>query len=306
MAKVAFVFPGQGAQRTGMGKAAYDQTAAGRAAFEAADQALGEAISALCFEGPEERLQLTENSQPAILTTSIALLRGLDARCDVAAGHSLGEYSAHVAAGTLGFEDAVALVRQRGRCMQDAVPVGTGAMAAILGGEPAAIEAICAETDGVVEAVNYNGPGQLVIAGEAGAVARAGERIAASGAKVRSLPVSAPFHSSLMLPAEERFKPRLDAAAFRDPALPVYVNVDAQPVVSAAAARDALIRQVSRAVRWEQSVVRMLQDGVGTFVEIGPGKALTGMIRRIDKDAKRINVESPADFAAARSAIAAA
>jgi len=306
MAKVAFVFPGQGAHQVGMGRAAHDETAEGRAVFEAADAALGEALSTLCFEGPEEQLQLTANSQPAILTTSIALLRGLGASCDVAAGHSLGEYSAHVAAGTLAFEDAVKLVRARGRFMQEAVPVGQGSMAAVLGGDVTDIERACAETEGVVEPVNYNCPGQLVIAGASDAVTRASARIAALGAKVRPLAVSAPFHSSLMKPAEEAFEPHLEQAAFADPSVPVYVNVDATAVTTAAAARAALIRQVSRPVRWEQTIVRMLEDGVGLFVEVGPGKVLTGMIRRIDKDVARANVQTPADFEAARAAIAAA
>jgi [acyl-carrier-protein] S-malonyltransferase len=305
MAQIAFVFPGQGAQKVGMGKSAYDESAASRKVYEAADAALAEPLSKLCFEGPEAELQLTANSQPAILSTSIALLAGLDARCDAAAGHSLGEYSAHVAARTLSFEDAVRLVRQRGLFMQEAVPVGRGAMAAVLGGELAAVEQACAETDGVVEPVNYNCPGQLVIAGARDAVERAAERIKAEGAKVRALPVSAPFHCSLMQPAEDRFRAPLERADFRDPDFPVYVNVDAVAVTAREAAREALARQISRPVRWEQSVRRMLEDGVRLFVEIGPGKVLSGMIRRIDKSAVCVAVESPADFAAARAAIAA-
>lgn len=287
-----------------MGREAFDETEQGKAAFEAADAALGESLSGLCFEGPDDRLMLTANAQPAILTTSIALLRGLGEQPDVTAGHSLGEYSAHVAAGTLAFEDAVRLVRKRGEYMQQAVPVGVGAMAAVLGGEVTAIEEACAQTDGVVQPVNYNCPGQLVIAGEKAAVEAAGAAIGALGAKVRPLPVSAPFHSQLMLPAEERFAEDLEAAAFSDPTVPVYVNVDTQPVSSGDVARDCLIRQVSRPVRWEQSITRMIAEGVGLFVEIGPGKALSGMIRRIDKGAARINVEAPKDFEAARAAIA--
>jgi [acyl-carrier-protein] S-malonyltransferase len=299
----ALLFPGQGSQQVGMGKAVHDETDEGRATFAAADAALGEALSQLCFTGPEDQLQLTANSQPAILTTSVALLRALDARCDVAAGHSLGEYGAHIAAQTLAFEDAVRLVRRRGQLMQEAVPVGIGAMAAVLGGEVAAIERACAQTDGVVEPVNYNCPGQLVIAGEKGAVERASARIQTEGGKVKMLPVSAPFHSSLMKPAEERFAPYLNEAKFNDPKVPVYVNVDAAPVTTGAAARDALIKQVSRSVKWEQTILRMLEDGVGLFVEIGHGKALTGMIKRIAKDSLRVNVESPKDIAAAREAI---
>jgi [acyl-carrier-protein] S-malonyltransferase len=303
MAKVAFVFPGQGAHKVGMGKAAHDETAEGRAVFAAADAALPEPISKLCFEGPEESLQLTRNAQPAILTTSIALLRGLGERCDATAGHSLGEYSAHVAASTLVFEDAVRLVRERGVCMQEAVPVGQGAMAAVLGGELAAIERACKEAEGVVEPVNYNCPGQLVIAGAKQAVERASERIRGEGAKVRALPVSAPFHCQLMKPAEDQFRPQLERVTMRDPALPVYCNVDAARVETAAAARDALVRQISRPVRWEQAIRRMLEDDVRLFVEIGPGKALAGMIRRIDRAAVCIGVEAPSDFEAARTAI---
>jgi [acyl-carrier-protein] S-malonyltransferase len=303
MAKVAFVFPGQGSQKVGMGKALWDESEPGRATFQAADAALGEALSQLIFTGPEDRLQLTANSQPAILTTSVGLLRALGERCDAAAGHSLGEYSAHVAAGTLAFDEAVRLVRQRGLYMQEAVPVGQGAMAAVLGGEPAAIEQACADAEGVVEPVNYNCPGQLVIAGDKAAVERASERIKAQGAKVRPLPVSAPFHCRLMKPAEDRFRAHLERAAFSDPEVPVYVNVDATAVTTAAAARDALARQISRPVRWEQSIRKMLADGVGLFVEIGPGKVLAGMIKRIDKTAACTNVESPADLQAAREAI---
>lgn len=305
MGKVAFVFPGQGSQKVGMGKAVHDAFDASRAVFAEANDALGFSISTLCFEGPEAELTLTANTQPALVTTSIALLRGLDATCDVAAGHSLGEYAAHVAAGTLDFADAVRLVRKRGGYMQDAVPVGVGAMAAILKAERALVEEVCAATPGVVEAVNFNAPGQIVIAGEAEAVAAASATLETHKARAMKLPVSAPFHSSLMKPAEERLAVDLAAATFRDPSFPVYVNVDAAPVATGDAARDALVRQVSRAVRWDESVTRMVADGVTLFVEIGQGSALTGMIKRIAPDVARANVQGPEDLEAARAAIAA-
>jgi [acyl-carrier-protein] S-malonyltransferase len=303
MGKIAFIFPGQGSQHVGMGRAAAELEA-GRDVFARADRALGEALSKLCFEGPESDLQLTANTQPAILTTSIALWRLLDQPCDMTAGHSLGEYSANVAAGTLEFDAAVVLVRKRGRYMQSAVPVGVGAMAAVLGGDTATIERICSETAGVVSPVNYNCPGQIVIAGDKNAVAVASAAIAEAGSKVKELPVSAPFHCALMQPAELQLTPDLRGSAFRDPQFPLYVNVDGVPVDKAAAACDALIRQVSRPVRWQQSVERMIADGASLFVEIGPGKVLTNLIKRIAKDVERVNVEKPEDIEAARAAIA--
>jgi [acyl-carrier-protein] S-malonyltransferase len=304
MGKVAFVFPGQGSQVVGMGQKAHAHSEEARSTYAAADAALGEAISELCFGGPEEALRLTANTQPALLTTSIALYRALGEQPDAVAGHSLGEYSANVAAGTLSFERAVQLVRIRGTYMQEAVPVGVGAMAAVLGGELAAIEAALGEVDGVLEAVNYNSPGQIVIAGQATALELVKPRLQALGCKVMPLPVSAPFHSSLMQPAEARLAPHLHDTPFEAPRVPVYVNVDAVAVSSAAAAREALIRQVSRPVRFLESVQRLRADGVTLCVEIGPGKVLAGLIKRIDRSLPCINVQSPDDFEAVRAAIA--
>jgi len=310
MTKIAWVFPGQGSQSVGMGRDVFDASPAGRAVFEEADAALGESLSGLCFDGPAEALALTANTQPAILTTSVALLRALEEEgplpVDVMAGHSLGEYSAHVAAGTLAFTDAVRVVRERGRFMQEAVPVGAGAMAAVLKAERELVERVCAGIDAVVEPVNFNSPGQIVIAGSVEGVQRASEALTAGKARVMALPVSAPFHSSLMRPAEARLAPLLDAIVFADPRVPVYVNVDAAPVTTYAAARSALVRQVSRAVRWDEAVMAMITTGVSVFVEIGPGKVLSGLLKRIDKSATAISVQSMADVAAAREALRAA
>ena len=261
-------------------------------------------LTKLCFEGPADTLKLTANTQPAVVTTSIALFRALGETPDVAAGHSLGEYSAHVAAGTFSFADAVRTVRMRGGFMQDAVPVGEGAMAAILKASRETVDAVCEAVDGIVEPVNYNSPQQIVIAGSAKAVEEAGAVLKEKGARAMPLPVSAPFHSSLMKPAEERLAPELTKVPMKAPAFPVYCNVHATPITEADTARQALIDQVSRPVRWLESIEAMVAAGVTLFVEIGPGKVLTGLIRRIDKSAQRINVQGPGDLEAARAAIA--
>ena len=307
--KVAFVFPGQGSQKVGMGREAFDAGGVGRDVFDEADAALssgtsGEKLSTLCFEGPDETLRLTKNTQPAILTTSIALFRGLGETPDVALGHSLGEYSAHVAVSTLAFADAVRLVRARGEYMQEAVPVGQGAIAAILKLDRDVLEKICRETEGVVEPVNYNSPGQIVIAGEAAAVAAASEKCNAAGGRAMPLPVSAPFHCRLMKPAEEKLAVRMNEVTFSAPSKPVIVNVDAIAITTGEAAKDALIRQVSRSVRWDESVLRAVDDGVTLFVEIGVGNALCGMIKRTTEKAATVSVQKPADYDAARAAIA--
>lgn len=307
---VAFVFPGQGSQEAGMGRALADAYPESRAAFAEADDALGFAISRLCFEGPDEDLRLTANTQPAILATSVAALRALVARGvrppSFVAGHSLGEYSALVAAGTLTLADAVRTVRRRGQYMQEAVPAGVGAMAAILGLDLPAIEEACREAaEGqVVGAANVNSPGQVVIAGHAGAVARASERCRAKGAKrAVPLPVSAPFHCALMAPAQERLAADLATLSFADPAIPLVNNVDAEVVTGGPACRDGLVRQVAGAVRWQESVERLVREGVATFVEVGPGTVLSGLVRKIAKGARVLNVESPETLEAALAAL---
>ena len=287
-----------------MGKALADQFEVCARTFAEADAALNESLSELIFAGPADRLTLTENTQPAILTMSIAVCRLLEdkgIRPAFVAGHSLGEYSAHVAAGTFSFSDAVRLVRNRGRYMQQATPVGSGAMAAILGLDEAGVNQACAEAaqGDVVSAANLNGAGQIVIAGTAAAVARASERAKALGAKrALPLPVSAPFHCALMKPAEDRLAPELRAVAAHDPRVPVIANVDAEPKRTAHDSIEALIRQVSSPVRWEDVVRRLASEGVTRYVEVGPGKALSGMIKRIVSGATIHNVEGPDDLAA--------
>jgi len=293
---LALLFPGQGSQSVGMGKSLSEASEPARTVFEEADRVLGFSLSKLCFEGPEEQLRLTANTQPAILTHSIAALADLRARFPeklegavFAAGHSLGEYSAGVAAGAFSFADAVALVRARGTFMQEAVPAGVGARAAIVGLEPGAVDAACREAaqGETVAPANYNSPEQTVIAGHAAAVARASEGCLARGAKrAIALPVSAPFHCALMSPARDRMKPLLEATVFTDAAMPVVTNVDAAPETSGEKLRDALVRQIDSPVRWVETVQRLAREGVDRALEIGPGNVLAGLVRRIDKSIK--------------------
>jgi [acyl-carrier-protein] S-malonyltransferase len=305
---IAFVFPGQGSQKVGMARALAEHFPAARQVFAEADDILGESLSRLVWDGPEEALMLTENTQPAILTASIAAYRALESEglaSDVAfvAGHSLGEYSANVAAGTFSFADAVRAVRRRGRYMQEAVPVGTGGMAAILGLDADMVATACADAaqGEVVAPANMNGAGQVVIAGKKTAVDRAGARAKELGAKrVVPLPVSAPFHCALMKPAEDRLAPELRALSVRNPRIPVVANVDATPKRDGAAAIEALVRQVSSAVRWEESVRRLASDGVTTYVEVGPGNVLSGLIRKIHRDSAVAAFGVPEDLDAIR------
>jgi [acyl-carrier-protein] S-malonyltransferase len=300
--KLAFVFPGQGSQKVGMGRVWADACREARATFEEADEALGFPLSRLCWEGPEEELNLTANTQPALVAASVAVLRALAALAPqlqpvVVAGHSLGEYSALVAAGALDFADALRLVRRRGELMQEAVPVGQGAMAAILGLDPEAIAAIASDaSQGEVCAVaNLNGPAQTVIAGDKGAVDRAVALARERGArKATLLAVSAPFHSPLMRPAREGMEPLLAATTFRDPKVPVVTNVDAAPATTGGAAREALVRQIDSPVRWVESILWMESAfGIETFVEVGPGNVLSGMNRRIVQSARATGISDP-------------
>jgi [acyl-carrier-protein] S-malonyltransferase len=295
--KTAFVFPGQGSQYPGMGQEIAEKYPVARATFEEADRALGFALSKLCFEGPEEELKLTENTQPAILVTSIATFRVLEEKGlapDFVAGHSLGEYSALVAAGALTLQDALVLVRRRGRYMQEAVPVGIGAMAALLGIDLNTVHAVCerAAEGQVVAPANLNSPSQSVIAGHREAVERAVTLAKEAGARrAILLQVSAPFHCSLLKPAEDRLSIDLDSCRFADPKWPLVTNVDAQPIQTADEARSALKRQVSRPVRWQESVEFMLGNGARRFVEIGPGKVLLGLVRAMGKSVASFNAE---------------
>jgi [acyl-carrier-protein] S-malonyltransferase len=296
--KLAFLFPGQGSQAVGMGRDLTEKFPIASQTFEEADDALGFSLSKLCFEGPEERLKLTEFTQPAIFTVSIAAQRVLaekGIRPSFVAGHSLGEYSAHVAAGVLSFRDAVKTVRNRGRYMQEAVPAGQGAMAAILGLAPEAVIEACAkaasEAGSVVSAANLNSPEQTVISGTAAAVERAATLVKDAGAKkVVMLAVSAPFHCALMRPAQDRLAEDLRELTFSDPSVPVVTNVDAALVTGADELHDALIRQVTGSVRWVESIRLLIDQKPTHFIEVGPGKVLAGLMRQIDRSQTALNV----------------
>jgi [acyl-carrier-protein] S-malonyltransferase len=306
----AYIFPGQGSQYPGMGKNLVENFAVTRRIFEEADDALHFSISRLCFEGSVEELQLTENTQPAILAVSVAVLRTIESEGfptpAYVAGHSLGEYSALVAAGSLSLSQAIQIVRARGRYMQEAVPPGVGAMAAVMGAELKDIQAACVEAqqDQVCAPANINSPNQVVIAGNAEAVERAGELLKNAGAKrVVKLNVSAPFHCALMLPAQERLAFDLESVSFQDLSIPLVTNVDALANRAADAARDAVVRQVSAPVRWLESMQLLIQQGVENFVEVGPGKVLSGLMRQISREVKCFNVEDAASLKAASAGL---
>ena len=297
---IAFLFPGQGSQAVGMGKDLYDKFPVARRTFEEANGALGYSISQLCFEGPEGKLKLTEITQPAILTVSIAAQRVLAEKGIVpqfVAGHSLGEYSAHVCAGTLKFADAVRIVRNRGKYMQEAVPVGVGAMAAILALPIEKLQPVCVqaarEIKQVVSPANINSPDQIVISGNKAAVERAAELAKEAGAKrAVMLPVSAPFHCALMKPAQERLAADLRQAEFVDPRIPVVCNVDATAVSTGAIALEKLIEQVTGTVQWVRCIETLIANGVNTFIEVGPGKVLSSLMRQIDRSKSCLNIEN--------------
>lgn len=296
--QIAYVFPGQGAQVPGMGKNLAENFSAARRVFEEVDEALSFYVSRLCFDGSPEELQLTENAQPAILTVSVAALRAAQAEGfpppDIVAGHSLGEYSALVAAGSLTLADAARTVRARGRYMQEAVPEGEGSMAAVIGATLADIERVCRDVSQgqVCSPANINSASQVVIAGHTEAIDRAVEPLKDIGAKrVIKLKVSAPFHCALMMPAQERLAEDLKALSLDDLRVPLVSNVDAIVVGKASEARDSLVRQVSSPVRWLESVELLINQGVGTFVEMGPGKVLSGLVRQINREVKCFNVE---------------
>jgi len=312
MGKVAFMFPGQASQYPGMGKELAEQYPAARAVFEEADNALGFSISKMCFEGNEDELKLTANTQPAILTVSVAAYRVVAEKGlapDYVAGHSLGEYSALVAVGALDFSDAVRLVRKRGQYMQDAVPAGLGGMAAIMGISPAVVQDACkrAAMGEICTPANLNSPEQTVISGHASAVKRAVEIASQLGAK-RSmmLAVSAPFHSALMMPAQEKLEKDLRATSFNDLQVPLVTNVDADTIRKGDEAREALVRQVTMPVRWQESMRLLLDEGVNTFLEVGPGKVLTGLMRQIERSVASLNVEDEKSLQATVEKIAGA
>lgn len=297
MKQTAFIFPGQGSQYVGMGKELYDNFRVAKEAFEEADDALHFSISSFCFQGLEETLKLTENTQPAVLTTSIAALRVLQSEKGITpqltAGHSLGEYSALVASGALTFADAIQTVRLRGKFMQEAVPVGEGGMAAILGMEREQLERLCEEVSSgeVLTPANFNCPGQIVIAGHSKAIERAIERVKQEGKKAVLLPVSAPFHSPLMKPAGERLQKSLEGIVLQDLKVPVVTNVEAEINTLKERVKDLLVAQVSSPVRWEESIRRMTEDGIEEVVEIGPGKVLIGLMKRINPKVETKNLE---------------
>jgi [acyl-carrier-protein] S-malonyltransferase len=308
---IAFIFPGQGSQNPGMGKDLAENFPAAKQVFEEADEALGLALSDLCFNGPADQLQLTENTQPAILTTSIATLRAMQSddfpQPAFVAGHSLGEYSALVAANALSLVEAVKTVRARGRYMQEAVPVGTGAMAAILGADLQTVKDACDEAaqGEVCSPANINSPGQIVIAGNAAAIDRAIPIVKERGAKrAVKLNVSAPFHCALMKPAQDRLAGDLEKISFSNLTVPLVTNVDAKSVVTSNDARESLVRQVSQPVRWLESVEFLINQGVQTFIEIGPGKVLSGLVRQINRDVRCVNIEDAVSLRSAREALA--
>ena len=297
MKSVAYIFPGQGSQYVGMGKELFENFSVAKKTFEEAEDALHYSISSLCFNGPDEALKLTENTQPAVLTTSIAALKVLQAEKGLApqfaAGHSLGEYSALVASGALSFSEAVKIVRLRGKFMQEAVPVGEGAMAAVLGMDRDQVEKLCEENSSgeILAPANFNSPGQIVIAGHSKAVERAIERVKQEGKKAVLLPVSAPFHSPLMKPAGERLGKALEEISVADLKIPVVTNVEAEVNTAKERVKGLLVAQVSSPVRWEESMRKMIENGIEQVLEIGPGKVLSGLMKRIDGRVESKNLE---------------